>query len=115
MKCPICDIEMRTADREGVEIDYCSQCRGVWLDRGELEKIIARVESQDSSGREPNDEGEDNDRDELRDSPRGRDREARQDDRYRRDEPNKRSEEPSRGGKKREGFLSNLMEMFGGG
>ena len=117
MKCPICDIEMRTADREGVEIDYCTQCRGVWLDRGELEKIIARVESQDSSDREPNDEGEDNDydRDAMRDSSRGRDREARRDDRYRRDEPNQRSEESPRGGKKREGFLSNLMEIFGGG
>ena len=41
MKCPICDIELKTSDREGVEIDYCPQCRGVWLDRGELEKIIA--------------------------------------------------------------------------
>ena len=42
MKCPICDIEMRISDREEVEIDYCPQCRGVWLDRGELEKIIAQ-------------------------------------------------------------------------
>ena len=45
MKCPICDIDMRIAEREGVEIDYCPQCRGVWLDRGELEKLIAQVES----------------------------------------------------------------------
>ena len=51
MKCPICDIEMRITEREGVEIDYCPQCRGVWLDRGELEKILARVESQQSRGR----------------------------------------------------------------
>ena len=51
MKCPVCDIEMRVSDREGVEIDHCPQCRGVWLDRGELEKIVARAESQEYGGR----------------------------------------------------------------
>ncbi len=34
------------ADRQGVEIDYCPQCRGVWLDRGELDKIIERSDAQ---------------------------------------------------------------------
>ncbi len=42
MKCPICDIDLQIAERQGVEIDYCSKCRGVWLDRGELDKIIER-------------------------------------------------------------------------
>lgn len=43
MKCPICnDVELKIAERQGVEIDYCPQCRGVWLDRGELDKIIER-------------------------------------------------------------------------
>ncbi|MGH7493248.1 MAG: zf-TFIIB domain-containing protein [bacterium] len=42
MKCPACQIELKMAERQGVEIDYCSQCRGVWLDRGELDKIIER-------------------------------------------------------------------------
>ncbi len=42
MKCPVCNVELRIADRQGVEIDYCPQCRGVWLDRGELDKIIER-------------------------------------------------------------------------
>ena len=42
MKCPICEIELQIAERQGVEIDYCSKCRGVWLDRGELDKIIER-------------------------------------------------------------------------
>lgn len=42
MKCPVCNIELRITDRQGVEIDYCPQCRGVWLDRGELDKIIER-------------------------------------------------------------------------
>jgi Zn-finger nucleic acid-binding protein len=43
MKCPVCsDRDLLMTDRQGVEIDYCPQCRGVWLDRGELDKIIER-------------------------------------------------------------------------
>lgn len=42
MQCPIDGTELVMADRSGVEIDYCPQCRGVWLDRGELDKIIER-------------------------------------------------------------------------
>ena len=45
MKCPSCNIELKMSERQGVEIDYCPQCRGVWLDRGELDKIIERMES----------------------------------------------------------------------
>lgn len=41
MKCPICpDATLLMTDRQGVEIDYCPQCRGVWLDRGELDKLL---------------------------------------------------------------------------
>jgi Zn-finger nucleic acid-binding protein len=42
MKCPIDDTPLSVSSREGVEIDFCPQCRGVWLDRGELDKIIER-------------------------------------------------------------------------
>jgi Zn-finger nucleic acid-binding protein len=42
MRCPHCDEELEMADRQGIEIDYCPNCRGVWLDRGELDKIIER-------------------------------------------------------------------------
>ncbi len=42
MNCPIDGTQLVMADRNGVEIDYCPQCRGVWLDRGELDKIIER-------------------------------------------------------------------------
>lgn len=45
MKCPICTIDLMMADRQGIEVDYCPQCRGVWLDRGELDKIIERTAS----------------------------------------------------------------------
>lgn len=42
MQCPVCKVELTMADRQGIEIDYCPKCRGVWLDRGELDKIIER-------------------------------------------------------------------------
>ncbi|WP_187431023.1 hypothetical protein ROLI_034450 [Roseobacter fucihabitans] len=42
MKCPVDGSTLVITDRSGVEIDYCPQCRGVWLDRGELDKIIDR-------------------------------------------------------------------------
>lgn len=42
MLCPVCHVGLHMTDRQGVEIDYCPQCRGVWLDRGELDKIIER-------------------------------------------------------------------------
>jgi uncharacterized protein len=44
MQCPVCKtVNLTMADRSGIEIDYCPQCRGVWLDRGELDKIIDRA------------------------------------------------------------------------
>lgn len=44
MKCPVCeDVSLSISSRDGVEIDFCPQCRGVWLDRGELDKILDRV------------------------------------------------------------------------
>lgn len=43
MKCPVCATpDLLMTERQGIEIDYCPQCRGVWLDRGELDKIIDR-------------------------------------------------------------------------
>jgi len=43
MQCPVCKtVNLMMTDRQGIEIDYCPQCRGVWLDRGELDKIIDR-------------------------------------------------------------------------
>ena len=42
MLCPVCRVDLVLADRQGIEIDYCPQCRGIWLDRGELDKIIER-------------------------------------------------------------------------
>lgn len=41
--CPRCGVTLTMTDRHGIEIDYCPQCRGVWLDRGELDKIVERA------------------------------------------------------------------------
>ena len=43
MQCPVCAVPLTMSERQNVEIDYCPQCRGVWLDRGELDKIIERA------------------------------------------------------------------------
>ena len=46
MQCPVDGTQLVMTERAGVEIDYCPQCRGVWLDRGELDKIIDRSAAQ---------------------------------------------------------------------
>ena len=45
MRCPLCNVPMREVSRRGVKIDVCPECRGVWLDAGELEKLLAGAES----------------------------------------------------------------------
>jgi hypothetical protein len=42
MLCPICKVDLVMSERQNIEIDYCPKCRGVWLDRGELDKIIEK-------------------------------------------------------------------------
>jgi Zn-finger nucleic acid-binding protein len=54
MFCPVCkSVELVMTDRQGIEIDYCPTCRGVWLDRGELDKLIERSVQLVSSGSAP--------------------------------------------------------------
>jgi Zn-finger nucleic acid-binding protein len=71
MKCPLDGSELAMSERHGIEIDYCPKCRGVWLDRGELDKIIERATPDEpaapQAAREP-------------DRARERDREQRDDD-----------------------------------
>lgn len=54
MICPLDKSELKMSDRQGIEIDYCPQCRGVWLDRGELDKIIEKLSATETS-RTPDD------------------------------------------------------------
>ena len=51
MNCPVCSVELKMSERQGVEIDYCPQCRGVWLDRGEIDKIVERSVAVPSASR----------------------------------------------------------------
>jgi Zn-finger nucleic acid-binding protein len=89
VQCPVCsDVQLAISSREGVEIDYCPQCRGVWLDRGELDKILDRVAATPAppppqAAAPPPPPGRDDRRyDERRDDDRDR-RRYDDDDRYR--------------------------------
>jgi Zn-finger nucleic acid-binding protein len=54
MKCPNCvDTLLTMADRQGVEIDYCPACRGVWLDRGELDKLLEKASVMSAGASQP--------------------------------------------------------------
>lgn len=103
MNCPTCpDATLVMTERSGVEIDYCPTCRGVWLDRGELDKIIER--DAPPPRREP-------DRSEERRDDRDRDRDRDySDDRGRHDSDDDRR--GSGGGRKRRKRESLLGELF---
>lgn len=107
MKCPLCNVDLVMSERQGIEIDYCPECRGVWLDRGELDKIIERS-SQGSYGRE-------RDYDARRDDRRDFDYEhSRRDAYYDRDDYGhgyRKEQEYKKHKKKRGGFLEDLFEF----
>ncbi len=93
MTCPVCHVALQMTSRQGVEIDFCPQCRGIWLDRGELDKIL----DKEASYRPENDR----DRDVRGYAPRY-DRDDDDDD-YRRDGYGKR--------RKRGGLLGELFDF----
>jgi Zn-finger nucleic acid-binding protein len=86
MKCPIDSATLLMSERQGVEIDYCPECRGVWLDRGELDKLLRQADS------------------EWDDDDRGGGR--RQPDRHHDDRHDTRAPK-----KKKKGWLSEIFEM----
>lgn len=93
MKCPIDGTELQMAERQGIEIDYCPQCRGVWLDRGELDKIIERSAAYEQPpARKP------------KPTERDYDHDYDDDDYYRGD--------PSYPKRKRKSFLSEIFDIF---
>lgn len=120
MKCPIDGTELVITERQGVEIDYCPQCRGVWLDRGELDKIIERAEKYDARDRSRDDENDDYQRrpnsgggvagiagivGEVLKEQKGRSDDRHRDDRYRDDSYD------SRRKKKKGGILGELFDF----
>lgn len=59
MKCPVCkDVTLLMSEKKGIEIDYCPECRGIWLDRGELEKLVEKEQNyyNDSYDKKYNDD-----------------------------------------------------------
>lgn len=89
MKCPVCkDVTLLMAEKKGIEIDYCPECRGIWLDRGELEKIIERSHADENRYEKHYD-----------------DHDRKYTDRHYEQKPKK----------KKGSMLGELFEMFGGG
>jgi Zn-finger nucleic acid-binding protein len=89
MKCPLCkDVNLVMSEREGIEIDYCPECRGVWLDRGELDKVIERSNKIENYHSNVDDNYYDND--------------------------NKKNNYNHNNHKKKESFISNIFDAFGG-
>ena len=117
MQCPVCDVTLSISSREGVEIDFCPQCRGVWLDRGELDKVIERAGAVLDAAREQRPEPP-RYRDDRDDRDHDRDRDRDRDDRYRDDRPRyDRSQErsydrpPPRRKKKGFDFLEDIFDI----
>ena len=94
MKCPIDDSDLVMSERQGIEIDYCPKCRGVWLDRGELDKIIERSSAAEEAPR----------------ASRSEERPSRghSDDRYERPSPYDPHHRPY---KKRKSFLGDIFDF----
>lgn len=106
MKCPVDGATLSLSERSGVEIDYCPECRGVWLDRSELDKIIERSAEAPAPPRD--DRRRDDDRDDRRDDDRRYDDRRYDDRRYDDRRYDDRGRKPYR--KKRESWLGELFD-----
>lgn len=53
MKCPNCNETLLMTERNKIEIDYCPVCRGIWLDKGELDKMLEYAEQQHKQSQQP--------------------------------------------------------------
>lgn len=100
MQCPVDGTQLQMMDRQGVEIDYCPKCRGVWLDRGELDKLIERAAPPVALAEPARAEAP---RENRSEPPReyGDDRAYREDDRYRHGNHHR----------KRKSFLSEIFDF----
>lgn len=66
MKCPLCDAPMREVTRRGVKIDLCPECKGVWLDRGELDHLLEVADTESRDYRDRDDDRRDYERERER-------------------------------------------------
>ena len=109
MNCPRCKDDLRRTDRSGVEIDFCPRCRGVWLDGGELEKLMERSQGYvPAQGYTPPPQ-------EYRSSGSGHHNEPYRDDHRRDDHRRDEHHYDSHGHghhKKKKGFLGEIFDIF---
>ena len=96
MKCPLCDVTMREVTRRNVLVDVCPECKGIWLERGELDKLLDLAADEEARGYDHRD-------DDRRRDPRDRDDDDR---RGGRGEPVKQQKKSS--------WLSQVFEAVGG-
>ena len=129
MRCPICDVPMREVTRRGVKIDVCPECKGVWLDRGELDHLIEAVPELESepaavggSGRDerssrPPQSSESRSRRDSSDDDRGSSgyggsrRDSSDDDRYRSGSGSTGSTSSGAAPRKKKSWLSEMFEF----
>jgi len=93
MNCPVDGRELLLTHREGIELDYCPECRGIWFDRGELDKVIERTNLQLTAASVPRDRSDRSERS----------------DHYDKRDKYERYEKPKK--KKATSFLSDLLEF----
>lgn len=105
MTCPVCkEVVLQVAERQGIEVDYCPQCRGMWLDRGEIDKIVQHIIANGGGAAGP-----------VRPSepPRDdRERIRKENDRYRKDDEDDHYKRRDREDDRRGGFLGGLLDIF---
>jgi uncharacterized protein len=103
MKCPNDNTTLQMTTREGIEIDYCPECRGVWLDRGELDKVIERSAGGPATAPAPRYEDRSDERRYQEQNYQQQRRSSDDDDDYRHGDHQKKH--------KKEGFLGDLFDF----
>lgn len=107
MKCPVCkDVTLLMTEKKGVEIDYCPECRGIWLDRGELDKLIEKEENYNKEHY-----GERRSEKDYRDHYEHKSDKHYNDDYY--DDRDYKSDK-YRHRRKKESFMGEIFDIFGG-
>lgn len=117
MVCPVCDAKMKAVEKHGVELDICPDCKGVWLDRGELDKIVEMLNKDSAVS--------DSSKDSYRKDDERREREYREkeshrdydEDKHRSNDKHREESRYDKNGRpirKKESIISDIFGMFGG-
>ena len=105
MKCPVCkDVTLLMTEKKGIEIDYCPECRGIWLDRGELEKLVEKEQEYNKTNFEA---PKHNDKDYEREEHSHHDYHQKYKDDYDNNYYHKKR-------RKKDSFMGEIFDIFGG-